>query len=250
MTGFMNTTLKQYLSHSLFPRDTETSTLLERLLSVVILFAVVLMVLDTEPNFQTQFGAWVKPIEFVIFLIFGTEYILRLLLCGRLQKYQGLKGKIKYMISPMAITDLLAILPNIIVFILDDLVFLRLFRLFRMFRIVKLIRTNKPLMLFAESIQSSWPQLSASLAVTLFLLFLSAILLYFVEGSVQPEAFGSIPRAMWWAMATLTTVGYGDVYPITVTGKICAGIISLISIGVVALPAGIIAANFSEKLKQ
>lgn len=152
--------------------------------------------------------------------------------------------------SPMAITDILAILPNIIVFILDDLVFLRLFRLFRMFRIVKLIRTNKPLILFAESIKSSWPQLSASLVVTLFLLFLSAILLYFVEGGVQPEAFGSIPRAMWWAMATLTTVGYGDVYPITVMGKICAGIISLISIGIVALPAGIIAANFSEKLKQ
>jgi voltage-gated potassium channel len=233
----MNTTIKQYLARSLFPRDTETSTFLERALSVVILFAVVLMVLDTEPDFQTQFGAWVKPIEFVIFLIFGTEY-------------SGLKGKIRYIISPMAITDLLAILPNIIVFILDDLVFLRLFRLFRMFRIVKLIRTNKPLMLFAESIKSSWPQLSASLVVTLFLLFLSAILLYFVEGGVQPEAFGSIPRAMWWAMATLTTVGYGDVYPITVMGKICAGIISLISIGIVALPAGIIAANFSEKLKQ
>jgi len=119
-----------------------------------------------------------------------------------------------------------------------------------MFRVVKLIRTNKPLMLFAESIQSSWPQLSASMVVTLFLLFLSAILLYFVEGSAQPEAFGSIPRAMWWAMATLTTVGYGDVYPITVMGKICAGIIALISIGVVALPAGIIAANFSDKLKN
>ena len=246
----MKTTFKQYLSRSLFPRDTESSTALERALSMVILFAVLLMVLDTEPNFQSQFGAWVKPIEFVIFLIFGTEYVLRLLLCGRLQKYRSLKGKMQYMMSPMAITDLLAILPNIIVFVLDDLIFLRLFRLFRMFRIVKLVRTNKPLMLFAESIQSSWPQLSASLVVTLFLLFLSAILLYFVEGSVQSVAFGSIPRAMWWAMATLTTVGYGDVYPITVMGKICAGIISLISIGVVALPAGIIAANFSDKLKK
>lgn len=150
----------------------------------------------------------------------------------------------------MAITDLFAILPNILVIMVDDLMFLRLFRLFKMFRVVKLIRTNKPLMLFAESIQSSWPQLSASMVVTLFLLFLSAILLYFVEGSAQPEAFGSIPRAMWWAMATLTTVGYGDVYPITVMGKICAGIIALISIGVVALPAGIIAANFSDKLKN
>ena len=247
---FLNTTIKQYLARSLFPRGTETSTFLERALSVVILFAVALMVLDTEPIFQKQFGAWVKPIEFIIFLIFGAEYILRFLLCGRSQKYRGLKGKLRYLLSPMAITDLLAILPNIIVFMLDDLVFLRLFRLFRMFRIVKLVRTNKPLMLFAESINSSWPQLSASLVVTLFLLFMSAILLYFVEGGEQPEAFGSIPRAMWWAIATLTTVGYGDVYPITVMGKICAGIISLISIGIVALPAGIIAANFSEKLKK
>lgn len=246
----MKTTFKQYLSRSLFPSDTETSTVLERVLSLVILLAVVLTVLDTEPNFQMQFGGWVKPIEFFIFLIFGAEYVLRLILCGSLQRYKGLTGKIKYILSPMAMTDLLAIMPNIVVIMVDDLMFLRLFRLFRMFRIVKLIRTNKPLMLFAESIQSSWPQLSASMVVTLFLLFLSAILLYFVEGSVQPEAFGSIPRAMWWAMATLTTVGYGDVYPITVMGKICAGIISLISIGVVALPAGIIAANFSEKLKR
>lgn len=245
----MKTTFKRYLSCSLFPHDTETSTVLERVLSVVILLAVVLTVLDTEPNFQMQFGGWVKPIEFIIFLIFGAEYILRLIFCGSLQKYQGLKGKIKYIISPIAITDLLVILPNIVGIILDDLMFLRLFRLFKMFRVVKLIRNNKPLMLFAESIKSSWPQLTASMVVTLFLLFLSAILLYFVEGRVQPEAFGSIPRAMWWAMATLTTVGYGDVYPITVMGKICAGIISLISIGVVALPAGIIAAHFSEKLK-
>jgi voltage-gated potassium channel len=246
----MKTTFKQYLSRSLFPRDSETSTVLERVLSAAILFAVVLTVLDTEPNFQKRYDGWVKPIEFFIFLIFSAEYVLRLILCGNLQKYEGLTGKIKYILSPMALTDLLAILPNILVIMVDDLMFLRLFRLFRMFRIVKLVRTNKPLMLFAESIQSSWPQLSASMVVTLFLLFLSAILLYFVEGSVQPEAFGSIPRAMWWAMATLTTVGYGDVYPITVMGKICAGIISLISIGVVALPAGIIAANFSDKLKK
>ena len=85
-----------------------------------------------------------------------------------------------------------------------------------MLRIIRLVRRNRPLVLFAESIIASWPQLAASLVVTVFMLFLSSILLYFVEGNVQPEAFGSIPRAMWWAMATLTTVGYGDVYPITV----------------------------------
>ena len=87
----MKTKLKQYLSRSLFPKDTEQSTVLERALSVMILFAVVLMVLDTEPAFQIRFGAWVKPIEFIIFLIFGAEYILRFLLCGRSQNTAALK---------------------------------------------------------------------------------------------------------------------------------------------------------------
>jgi voltage-gated potassium channel len=207
------------------------------------------MTLNTEPAFQQQFGAWVEPIEFKIFLIFSAEYILRILLCGHLDTYRGLKGKIKYLLSPSAIADLLAILPNLIVFFLEDLVFLRFLRLFRMLRILRLLRNNRPIRLFAEAIISSWPQLGASLVVTLFILFLSAILLFFVEGEVQPHAFGSIPRAMWWAMATVTTVGYGDVYPITALGKICGGIIALLSVGVVALPAGIIAANFSQKIK-
>jgi len=184
----------------------------------------------------------------LFFLIFIAEYILRICYCGRLRKYKGFKGKIKYIFSPLAIADLLAILPNILFFVAEDLVLFRLIRLFRMLRIIRLVRRNRPLVLFAESIIASWPQLAASLVVTVFMLFLSSILLYFVEGNVQPEAFGSIPRAMWWAMATLTTVGYGDVYPITVIGKICAGVVALVSIGVVALPAGIIAANFSKKL--
>jgi voltage-gated potassium channel len=240
---------KTYLARSLFPRENETATLLERLLSIIILFSVLLMTLNTEPAFQQQFAAWVEPIEFVIFLIFSVEYILRILLCGHLKTYRGVRGKIKHLLSPAAITDLLAILPNLIVFFFENLVFLRVLRLLRMLRIIRLVRNNRPLRLFAEAIISSWPQLAASLVVTFFILFSSAILLFFVEGKVQPDAFGSIPRAMWWAMATVTTVGYGDVYPITALGKICGGIVALLSIGVVALPAGIIAANFSQKIK-
>jgi len=244
----MMNTLQAYISRSLFPDEGDKSTLLERALSVVIFIAIALMVLYTEPHIRHHLKAWMQPIDFIIFLIFIAEYILRICYCGRLRKYKGFKGKIKYIFSPLAIADLLAILPNILFFVAEDLVLFRLIRLFRMLRIIRLVQRNRPLVLFAESIIASWPQLAASLVVTVFMLFLSSILLYFVEGNVQPEAFGSIPRAMWWAMATLTTVGYGDVYPITVIGKICAGVVALVSIGVVALPAGIIAANFSKKL--
>ena len=133
-------------------------------------------------------------------------------------------------------------------FFVQDLLLLRLIRLIRMFRIIKLVETNKSLLMFFRSISKSKSQLLSSLIVTLFLLLLGAVILYIVEGTTQPETFGSIPRAMWWSMATLTTVGYGDVYPITLLGKICASFIALIGIGVVALPAGIIAANFTNEL--
>ena len=135
-------------------------------------------------------------------------------------------------------------------FFVQDLVLLRLLRLIRMFRIIKLIETNKSLLFFFRSISKSKSQLISSLIVTLFLLLFGAVILYIVEGNAQPETFGSIPRAMWWAMATLTTVGYGDVYPITLLGKICASFIALIGIGIVALPAGIIAANFTHELQD
>ena len=93
-------------------------------------------------------------------------------------------------------------------------------------------------------------QLIGSLIVTFFVLFIGAIFLYIIEGTIQPDAFGSIPRAMWWSMATLTTVGYGDVYPVTVIGKCFASLIAILGIGIVALPAGIIAANYSKVLDE
>ena len=150
----------------------------------------------------------------------------------------------------MAIVDLIAILPNILIFFIQDLILLKLLRLIRMFRIIKLFKTNKSLQISIQAIVNSKSQLISSIAITLLLLLFGAIILYLVEGHIQPETFGSIHRAMWWSMATLTTVGYGDVYPITLMGKICASFIAIIGIGVVALPAGIIAANFTKGLAK
>ena len=235
---------------SLFPNDDTKPNIGELLLSIIIILSVFTLILETEITIYQKYQDIFIILDYIFFTLFSVEYILRLIFCSRLKEYQGIKGKFKYIFSPIAIIDLLAILPTIIMFFVQDLVLLKLLRLVRMFRIIKLVETNKSLKLFFRSIYNSKSQLISSLVVTLFLLLFGAVILYLVEGPTQPETFGSIPRAMWWSMATLTTVGYGDVYPITLLGKICAGFIALVGIGVVALPAGIIAANFTSELSN
>ena len=246
----LNKFSKNFNIESLFPNHNTKSNYGELLLSCIIVLSVVALILETESTIYIKYQSIFNALDYIFFFLFTVEYILRIIFCGKLKKYKGFRGKLRYIISPIAIIDLIAILPNILMFLVQDLVLLRLLRLIRMFRIIKLIETNKSLLFFFRSISKSKSQLISSMIVTLFLLLFGAVLLYIVEGSAQPEAFGSIPRAMWWAMATLTTVGYGDVYPITLLGKICLSFIALIGIGIVALPAGIIAANFTNELKD
>ncbi len=241
---------KSFNVESLFPNDETKPNIGEIILSIIIILSVITLILETEITIYQKHQTIFNILDYIFFVLFSIEYILRLFFCGKIEKYRGIKGKIKYIFSPIALVDLCAILPNILMFFVEDLVLLKLLRLIRMFRIIKLVETNKSLKLFFKSIYNSKSQLISSLVVTLFLLLFGAVILYLVEGEAQPETFGSIPRAMWWSMATLTTVGYGDVYPITLLGKICAGFIALVGIGVVALPAGIIAANFTNELSD
>ena len=145
----------------------------------------------------------------------------------------------------MAIIDLLAIIPSLLMNFSSDFLLLRIIRLLRMLRIVKILQDNPSINLFFNAIYMSRFQLYASMAITFIILFLSSIFIYILEGSIQPNEFGSIPRAMLWAISTITTVGYGDVYPITLMGKILAGIVAICGIGIIAMPAGIISANFN-----
>ena len=242
--------LNNFNIESLFPNEKTKPNIGELVLSLIIILSVITLILETEKSIYEKYSSIFIFLDYSFFILFSIEYLLRLIFCGKLKKYKGFKGKIKYVLSPIAIVDLVAILPTIIMFFVQDLVLLKLIRLVRMFRIIKLVETNKSLRLFFRSIIKSKSQLISSLVVTLFLLLFGAVILYLVEGSTQPETFGSIPRSMWWSMATLTTVGYGDVYPITLMGKICASFIALIGIGVVALPAGIIAGNYKEILEK
>ena len=239
-----------YIYRSLFPNEEEPKTWLEMFLITTIILSVVCVVLETETLIQQRYDSFFFYFEVVITILFSLEYLTRLILVKEYNGKRGLKAKLSYLASPMAICDLIAIIPSFLIFLSGDLLLLRIFRLFRMLRILKLLRGNKTIKVFIDSLVKSRSQLVLSLAITVTMIFFGAILLYAVEGPTQPEAFGSIPRAMWWSMATLTTVGYGDIYPLTPLGKILASFLSILGIGIVALPAGVIAANFNSLLER
>mgnify|MGYP001223138467 FL=1 len=239
----------KYIKNQLFPKNDE-NTFLEKIITYLIVFSIIIAVIETEKSFSDNYINTFFYLEIFFVVIFTIEYIFRFAVCGEIKKYRGVKGKIRFFFHPMTLIDLISILPSYILFFNSDFILLRALRLLRLLRVLKLIKHNKAINLFIKALISSRIQLLGSLAVTLFVLFISAILLYLVEGNIQPEQFGSIPKSMWWAMATLTTVGYGDVYPITAFGKLLSSMVAIIGIGIVALPAGIIAANYNNLLDK
>lgn len=151
--------------------------------------------------------------------------------------------------TPMALIDLLAIIPFYLPFFVPDLRFVRIIRLFRILRILKLGRYSKALQTFGNVLKRKKEDLAIALSTLLVLLVFAASLIYIVEHQAQPEVFSSIPAAMWWAVVTLTTVGYGDVYPVTIVGKLLGAGIAVLGIGLFALPVGILASGFAEEIK-
>ena len=183
--------------------------------------------------------------------IFSLEYLLRVWSVPALDedKHVSLgRKRLNYLLSPMALIDLLAILPFYLgLFIQLDLRFLRIIRLIR---VVKLGRYSQAMQMLLTVFREEYRVLLAALFILLILMVVASSGIYLIEHDVQPDNFGSIPQAMWWAMATLTTVGYGDVTPITPLGKLFGGTITVISMAMVALPAGILASSFSEQLRK
>ena len=157
--------------------------------------------------------------------------------------------RLKYVFSFMALIDLLAILPFYLPFFSADLRFLRMMRLFRLFRLLRVFKLGRyldALHVIVKVIRTSGPQLIMSVVICFFVMLFSAIVMYTVENPEQPEQFPNVISSLWWAICTLTTVGYGDVYPITAVGKFFASVISLVGIGIIAIPTGIIAAGFNQ----
>jgi len=212
----------------------------------LIIANIVAMVLESHQSIEKQFSTGFHYFELVSILIFSLEYLYRILTSFKEEKWKGVK---KYMFSFFGLIDLISILPFYLKqFVLLDGRFFRILRLFRLSRVFKLGRDSKSLKLFIKALTSVKNELKFTLFLSILTILFSASAIYFLENEAQPEVFSSITASLWWATVSLATVGYGDIVPITVWGKVFASIISLVGIGVVAIPTGIISASFVEEI--
>ena len=218
---------------------------------VLIVANVIAIVLESEPSLHTVYHRWFLDFEIFSVVIFTVEYILRVWSCTAdfAHGYEHpFYGRIKYMLSPLAVIDFLAFAPFYVgAFVVVDL---RILRIFRLLRLLKLTRYSPALFIIWSVIIAQRRALTAALLIMGTTLIFSASIVYACEHKVQPEAFGSIPRAMWWSLATLTTVGYGDAIPITPLGRLFGAITMILGIGMLALPTGVIATGFANEIKK
>ena len=214
------------------------------ILYLIVLNVIVIVIESTEPVGRTDgLPAFYYYFEVVSVAIFSVEYLLRVWCCVQDPRFAGpIAGRLRFMLTPMALIDLLAVLPFYLTalgFIAPDLRVMRALRLFRLFRLLKLGRYSTAMQTLGRACYARRGELISSLFVILILLLVSSSIMYFVES--PSETFSSIPAAMWWGIATLTTVGYGDYVPTSDVGKVIGGVIAVLGIGVFALPAGILA---------
>ncbi|MBZ5857170.1 potassium channel family protein [Flavihumibacter profundi] len=219
---------------------------------ILILLNLVAVILETEPELATNHAKLFHDFDVFSVFIFSVEYILRVWSCTYEAKYKHwLWGRLRYMFTWGALIDLVAILPFYLGTVkLFDLRELRLLRLVRLLRIFRLTSYMKSAQVIANVFKNRFQELLISLVLTSGLIIIASCLIYFAEHTAQPEKFGSIPRTLWWSVVTLATIGYGDMVPITVTGKILTGIIAMAGVAFFALPAGIITAGFLEEIRK
>ena len=219
---------------------------------ILIVLNVVAIALDTLTSLPVHLQKSLKVFEITSIAIFTVEYLMRLYVSDITHPAKNrFISALKFIASPFGIIDLLAILPFYIPFIIKvDLRFLRILRLIRFFRVLKISRYNSTLKLIRDVLKEKRAELGMTFFIAALFLLISGFVMYIVENPVQPEKFPNVFTSLWWATATLTTVGYEDVYPITAIGKIISSLVAIMGIGLIALPAGIISAGFIEKIGQ
>ena len=215
---------------------TKNGQLFDYFIQLLILFSLIAFALETLPNNSIQTKNLLRTFEIICVVIFSIEYVLRIYVA---------KKPLKYIFSFYGFIDLIAILPFYLTGSVD-LRTLRAFRVFRIFRALKLIRYNKALHRFNLAAKIVKEEIILFLIVTGIFIFLASAGIYYFENEAQPEVFSSVFHSAWWSIVTLTTVGYGDVYPITLGGKIFTFFILLIGVGIVTIPAGLVATALSK----
>ena len=219
---------------------------------VVLILISILSVFIMTFQLPPRFSAFLNEAERIAVIIFTVEYLLRIWTADMLfPEHTPLRARLKYMASGMAVIDLLAILPFYLPMILPvDLLGIRAVRLVRLLRIFKLNRYSEALVSIGDVFKRKSREMCVSIFFVFILLTIASLLIYYAEHDAQPDKFSNAFSGLWWAVATLTTVGYGDIYPITVTGRILGAVIAIMGIGMVAIPTGILSAGFVEVLEK
>ena len=224
-----------------------TCTGLNKAIRFLIAFSIIVAVLATEPVVRADYIDLLTILDTIIAILFMVEYLLRLWIAPlRPSARPGIRGVIGYAITPMAILDLLAIAPTILGIVSPELYLLRIFRLVRIARVGRSRNFQKSVRYFNRILSSKKKELQISAIYSGIVICISSVLMYIAEGRIQQDQFGSIPRCLWWAVITVTTVGYGDAVPTTPAGRLVASLTAISGIAVIAIPIGIISAGFTE----
>lgn len=220
--------------------DSREGRFFDLFIQALIIVSLTSFCIETLPEISPGVRRFLAHLELVTVVIFTLEYLLRIYVT---------KSKLKFIFSFYGLVDLLAVLPFYISTGVD-LRSIRIFRLFRLFRVFKLFRYSRAIQRFNNAFSIIREELVLFLVACLFLLFIASVGIYYCERDAQPDTFSSIFHCMWWAVATLTTVGYGDVYPITVGGRLFTFVILMVGLGIIAVPAGLVSSALSQTLRE
>lgn len=226
-----------------------------RLFDVIIITLIVLnilaVILETVPSLHARFATGFRVFEAVSVLVFSCEYALRIWSCVEDQRFsRPLSGRLRFALHPLPLFDLVAILPFFLTFTTLDLRTLRALRILRLATILKTARYIRAFRHFSAALDRKKEELTLATGLMFVLLIIASAVMFFAEHDAQPEKFSSIPASMWWAVATLTTVGYGDIYPVTIVGKIAGAVIAVMGIGFFTLPTAILSAGLVESMRE
>lgn len=225
-------------------RQSEMNEIVEYIISAMICFNVILIVFESM-GINGKIGSFLSILRLFFFIFFLIEYILRIWIADIVMndKKHPIKSRIKYMLSLGAIINLLALLP---VLLGGTIIDFRIFRIFRLLRITQLKSIKRYTNTLVQVLKIKGPQLLASLFIVCVFLLLSAVIIYDFEGKAQPSVFNNILSGIWWSISAITTIGYGDMYPITPLGKIFASVMSIFGVFLIAIPVGILTSGFFE----
>lgn len=217
-------------------QETLAGKLFDLFIQLLIILSLISFSIETLPDLSEPVQQWLHRFEMFSVLIFTAEYLLRVAVS---------RPRSRYLFSFFGIIDLLAILPFYIGLGID-LRSIRTFRLLRLFRLFKLARYSSAVRRFHLALKIAWEEIILFLSATIILLYLSAVGIYYFESDAQPEKFASVFHCLWWSVATFTTVGYGDVYPITIGGRLFTFFMLVIGLGIVSVPAGLVASALAR----